>query len=303
MERAQRPSYTTATSMIVSSVGILLTSWVAIASGAKGAKDKDKTANLIEFVPVKLPPAPYDQSSFFVDYGLILETYPAVANTSLKADSLKSFIHKITVPISDYTASTTRDSVSDEMRKESVLSLIEFLAKNDTFQLDDVSNEVWKNSKIQGSIIQRESLTDLVKSRNSIFLGITSPQARKQAIHRYQQGMQEYKNVLENLSEDDFTLLVGNHAIEWNLYESRYLELLQLVKRDPAKFAPLVRKYFATWLRDGDQNDEMYRQLKEQAMMGRMLQAGSGVSSSSPLASASLWLSVGAVLAHVLLIA
>lgn len=300
MGAAQGPPI--AASMFVSVVVSLLASWIAIASGARG--DKDKSANLTEFVPVKLPPAPYDQSSFFVDYALILETYPAIANTSLKADSLKSFIHKITVPISDYTASTTHDGVSDDMRKESILGLIDFLVKNDTFQMDDVSNDVWKESKIHGSVIKRDSLTDVVKSRNSIFLGITNPQARKQAIYRYQQGMQEYKNVLENLSGDDFALLIGNHAIEWDLYESRYLELLQLVKRDPAKFAPLVRKYFATWLRDGDQNDEMYRELKEQSIMGRMLQAGSGVSSSSsPLvAAASLWISIGAILAHVLLI-
>lgn len=219
-----------------------------------------------EVINPRIPNSPYDGSTFWVDYGLVLENYPEIARTNLSEASIRTTINILNKPIQEYYDSIGDEGVTASRLKSSIIGLLDIFSATKSFEVDEVGEGDYKSNQIWPIVFKRETLSKVLKARNSLYNAISEKTRRDAAISQYQRNLKTYRETMMRIPKTNYNDLVTSKSINWVLYQRRYNELIKdLVSKDSNRFAHLVRGYFAVWLRDGEPNDDVFNELKRNA--------------------------------------
>lgn len=211
--------------------------------------------------------SPYDQTGLLVDYGFLLDNYEAISRSpTFKETPLKDNIKAMIKPIQQYIKSADQEDVTHSNRKSTIIGMLDYLASKESFTATSIAEDAWTINQMSEAVLNRTTLEKAMLTRNALLNGIEKEKIRTTAMSNYRKSLKSYREVLMRVSKKEYDSLVNSEGIDWSLYADRYFELLPLCRGSKAqKHIPEVRLYFAKWLRDGKQHDEIYEKLIKKA--------------------------------------
>lgn len=236
-----------------------------------------------------LPNAPYDLTALWVDYGLVMENYPIFAASNVSDSVLLDSIRSFTDVIQQYQQAQKDDQISDTKRRNSIVGMLDILATSKSFKKQEFSDDDWQSSQLDDSVVNRDMLGAVVNARNDIFNLIKDDDNHTLAVSQYQHSVKFYRDLVMSAPSEDLKTLIADTEFDWNLYATRYYDLLQnVVAKKPERYTSLVRGYLAAWLHDGDKSDATFNQLKRNVTLivvsestTKVFDFGRGVNSAS----------------------
>lgn len=210
----------------------------------------------------KVPVKPYDLPYMWADYGLVFENYPVLSSSNITDTAMRDAVTSFIAPIKEYCDSIKNKNVSDAKRKSSVVGMLDQLASSESFKQDEFGEDDWKTNQMWSTVMKQETISKVQKTRNDLYKNIKDKK-KKKAIQQYQRNLKSYRDVMMGAEEKEYKTMITDKTIDWDIYTKRYLELLKVVKKDPAAYSDKVRGYFAVWLRDGDSNDQVFENLRK----------------------------------------
>ncbi|PJF17250.1 hypothetical protein PSACC_02940 [Paramicrosporidium saccamoebae] len=213
----------------------------------------------------KMPVKPYDLAYMWADYALVFENYPALSSKNLTESTMRDAFSSFIAPLKEYCSSIKDKNVTDAKRKSSVVGMLDQLASPGSFKQDKFNDDDWKTNQMWSTVMKQDTLSKAQKTRNDLYMGIKKKNKQDKAIKQYQKNLNSYRDVMMAAEEKEYKTMITDKAIDWDLYTKRYLELLKVIKKDPAKYSNKVRGYFAVWLHDGNANDDVFKTLSRSA--------------------------------------
>lgn len=210
----------------------------------------------------KIPKKPYDITYMWADYGFVFENYPEIRKTNLTDAKMHNAVTAFIAPIKEYKNFTTSKGISDKKLKDTVIALLDQFSTSESFDKDEVSADDWDSSTMA---IKRGTISKAKKARNELFAAIKDNSTHDEAIEQYQMNLQKYRDTVQGIDEKEFRTMFTKKTIKWSKFEGHYRELLKVVQKNATDNANIVRGYFALWLKDGEQNDDVYESLRKRA--------------------------------------
>ena len=207
-------------------------------------------------VAPKMPDDPYDLTAVLVDYGIVFENAPLIPS-NVTAKQMNSTIEALNKPIQEFCKSVQNTTTNATQYQDTLLGMLDLLEGNGTFEAGTINAQNYTEGKISESVIKLTTMEKALKGRNTLY---DSMEQQEKAINQYQANLKAYQKLVKAASESDMKSLITTEEIDWDLWTSRYIKLLQLLRKDTTKSKD-VRQYLAKWLRDGNQDDATYNQL------------------------------------------
>lgn len=208
---------------------------------------------------ISIPKAPYGASAFLIDYGILLDNYQYILSAEdLTNKTLRTAIRTFIAPLKDFQASYDLEDATNEKRKNHLVGLSSYLTEN--MNTTEISSEDWKDGSMWNAVMNRENVSKALQTRSDLLAMITESATGDKATIAYQTTLKRYNKILHSSSEGHFSRIISRD-IDWNLFESRYYRLVMTLKGRDKNQAGRVRKYLATFLRDGDPQNSQYEKL------------------------------------------
>jgi len=218
-------------------------------------------AALASNVKINMPQdAALQESSLLVDPGLMLDAAPRLLKAKVSEDEIKAINAANTKLLQEYQASLKDSGVTDDHRKATVHGMMQIFASKQSFHQDEINADLAKKHALDEKVIKLKSMNELLTKRNKAFMSIKDKMVRCQARAVYRHGLELYCDLAKGMAADRFGLLVNKKDMDWKQWEQRYMDLVKgLVDRSDR--IGEVRGLLAKWLREGDAQEEKFKEL------------------------------------------
>lgn len=219
-----------------------------------------------------MPSEPFAKSAFWAELGLPLEAYRLLNTTLIDEAVIRDQIHDFVQPAIDYQHSLLDGwavgEFTGDQRKASLLSLLDFLRDENSFNIDEIDDVLWNKLQIRNYITSRQTVQGVLKMRNDLIRTIEDGERKQLIKDQCQRTLSWHREQLEQLSYDGMERLISRRisAEGWEDFKAIYKTILrEILSVVPARMAGNVRFYLSMYLYTGNKHDLAFETLRKKS--------------------------------------